>query len=77
MGSRMAAGKILIDVYGIGVACKDHVACMVSDTIVWVFGNIVKELVDSVSGSLGGHGLLEANDTESNEKFFVNPVSIP
>ena len=77
MGARTAAGTSPVEVSGIGVACKDHIACTVGDAAVWVRGNIVKKLVDSVSGGLGGRGLLGANVAESDEKFVVDRASIP
>ena len=64
VGSGTAAATSLVELAGIGVACKDHICCTVGDAVVWLCGNIVEELVDSVSGDLSGHGLLGANGSE-------------
>ena len=77
VSASMAADTSIVEVSGIGVFCKDHVTRTVGDAIVWVCGNIVEELVDSVSGGLSGRSLLGANDAESNEKFVVDHESVP
>ena len=77
MGTRTDAGKILVEVAVIGVAYKDHIARTVGDAVVWVCGNILDELVDSVSGGLGGRGLLGANGADTNKKFIANCASVP
>ena len=66
----MAVGKSLIEVADIRLACKEHVACMVGDDIIWVRGNIVEEVVDIISGGLCYRVLLEANDADNDKKFF-------
>ena len=73
----MAAGTILIEVAGIGVACKDHISHTVCDAIFGIRGNIVYELVESVCSGLGGCVLLVYDGTESNKKFIVDCVSVP
>ena len=77
MGFRTAAGMSLVEVAGIRVDCKDHVTRTVGDSIFWVRGNIVEELVDIISGGLCGHELLGANGAESDKKFVVDRASIP
>ena len=74
MGASMVAGVILVEVAGTGVACKYHIACTIGNAIVWVRGNIFKELMGSVSGGLGGRGLLGADGAESDK---INRASIP
>ena len=76
MGASTAAGTIIVEVSGIGVAYMDHIALTVGDSVVWVRGNIVEELVDSISGGLGGCGLLGAYGAESDEKFVVNSAYV-
>ena len=61
MGASTAAGTILIEVSGIVLACKDHIAPTVGEYVVWVHINIVKELVVSFSVGLGGRGLFVAD----------------
>ena len=77
MGARTAAGTSLVEVAVIGVACKDYVTRMVGDATIWVRGNIVEELVDSVRSGLGGRGLLGSNGAESKEKLVVDRASVP
>ena len=80
MGASTAAGTIIVEVSGIGVAYMDHIALTVGDSVVWVRGNIVEELVDSISGGLGdldGHDLFGADSTESNKKFISDCASVP
>ena len=67
----------LVEVAGIKVACKDHVARTVGDAIVFVRSNIVKKLVDSVNSGLGGRGLLGANGAKNDNNCFVNRASVP
>ena len=71
MGAITAAGTSLVEVAGIGVACKNHVTRTICDAIVWECGNIVNKLVDSVSGGLGGSRFLGENGAEGNKKFVV------
>ena len=77
MGTRIAAGESLVEVAGIGVACKDYIALTVGDAVVGVRGNIVEELVDSVRCGLGVHGLLGGNSADSDKKFVVDRASVP
>ena len=42
MGSCSAAGFADIEVGCIRVGCKDHVAGMVEDAIIWICGAVVK-----------------------------------
>ena len=56
MGASTAAGTSIVKVSDIIVVYKNHIACIVGDAIVWVRGDIVKELVYSISGGLGGRG---------------------
>ena len=77
MGARTAAGTSLVEVSGIGVDCKDHISRTVGDSAVGVRGEIVKELVDSVSDGLGGRGFLGASRAESNDNLVVVCASVP
>ena len=56
VGASTAAGTSIVKVSDIIVVYKNHIACIVGDAIVWVRGDIVKELVYSISGGLGGRG---------------------
>ena len=71
------AGTSLVELSGIGVACKDHIACTVGDSVVSVCGNIVGELMDIISGGLSGRGLLGADGAESDDYFVVERASVP
>ena len=42
MGSCAAAGLGCIEVGGVGVSCKDHVAGAVGDAIVGICGEVIK-----------------------------------
>ena len=65
MGSCSAASFAYIEVGCIGVGCQDHVAGLVEDAIVWIRGAVIKKMVDSCVGGIGGRGLLDANFAES------------
>ena len=77
MGDSTAKGTSLVGVAGIRVACREHISHMVGDVVVWVRGNIVDELVDSVRSGLGGCSLLRSGGAESVKKFFVDHASVP
>ena len=70
------AGARLIEISRVGMAGKNHGASAVSDAIVQLCGNIVKELVHGVGGGIGGRGFLGTNDTEGDEYFFVNRTAL-
>ena len=77
MGASMAMGTSLDEFNGIGVACKHHIASTVGDSVLWLRGNIIEELVDRFRDVLGGCGLLGADGAESNKEFVVDRVSVP
>ena len=77
VGASRVVATSLVEVSGIGVACKDHIACTVGDEVFWVCGNIVKELVDSVISGLGGRRLLGDNGSESDKNFIFNCTYVP
>ena len=77
MGASTAAGTSLAEVVSIGLSCKYHVNFTIGDAIVWVRGNIVKGLVDSVSGVIGSRALLVSHGAESDKNFVVDHVSVP
>ena len=54
MGSRAAAGLSKVELSCIGMDGQDHTTGTVSDAVVGIGGNIVKDLVDGVVG--GSHG---------------------
>ena len=77
MGARTSAGTSLVEVAGIGVSCEDHISCTLGDDVVWVYGNVVEELVYSVSGGLSGHSLFVVDGAKSKEKFIVDRAPVP
>lgn len=54
------------------MSCKDHGAGTVGDSIIWVCGDIVHELVDGLGGVFGSFGLLLADGAEGGEQFVVD-----
>ena len=77
VGASTSAGTSLVEVAGIGVSCKDHISCKLGDDVVWVYGNVVEELVYSVSSGLSGHSLLVVDGAKSEEKFIVDRAPVP
>ena len=77
MGDSTASATSTIEVVGIRVDCQDHITRTVGDAVIWVWGNIVEELVESISGGLGSRGLLGANGADSDKKFIFNRASVP
>ncbi len=61
---------------GIGVSTENHVAGMICGAIVWVHGQVVKELVHGNIGCFSGCGLLGAQGAEGGKEFFVNSACI-
>ena len=72
MGSCSAASFAYIEVGWIGVGCQDHVAGSVDDAIVWLCEAVIKKMVDSCVGGIGGRGLLDTNFAESVKEFVVH-----
>ena len=50
MGSCSAVGFAGIEVGCIQVGCKDHVADMVENSIIWICGAVVKKMIESFVG---------------------------
>ena len=56
----------------IGVGSGDHVAGSIGDAIIWLGGNITKELIDSQRRSFRGGYLLDANRADDDHELAVH-----
>ncbi len=61
---------------GVGVSAENHVTGAICGAIVWVRGQVVKELVHGNIGGFSGCGLLGAQGAEGGKKFVVNSVCV-
>jgi hypothetical protein len=61
---------------GIGVSAENHVAGAIYGAVVWVRGQVVKELVHGNIGGFSGCGLLGAQGAEGGKEFVVNSACI-
>ena len=77
MGASAAAGFGFVEEAGVGVASKQHVAGAVSDAVVGVGGDIVKELVNGRVGGFSGRCLLGADGAEDHKELIVDGVAVP
>ena len=76
MGSCAAAGLEYVEVGGVGVSCKDHVAGKVGDAIVGIGGKASKELEHVSICVICGGGLLLGKLAEGYQEFFVDGSGI-
>ena len=76
MGSCAAAGLGYVEVGGVGVSCKDHVAGTVGDAIVGIGGEVSKELEHVSVCVIGGGGLLLGELAEGYQEFVVDGLGI-
>jgi hypothetical protein len=60
----------------IGVSTENHVAGMICGAVIWVRGQVVKELVHGNIGGFSGCGLLRAQGAEGGKEFVVNSACI-
>ena len=67
-----AAGFAFIKELRIIVPWEDHADELVGDSIIWVCGNVVYQLVDGRQCEFIGGSLLGNNGDESHEKIVVN-----
>ncbi len=61
---------------GVGVGSENHVAGGIYGAVVWVRGQLVKELVHGNISGFSGCGLLEAQGAEGGKEFVVDSVCI-
>jgi hypothetical protein len=61
---------------GVGMSAENHVAGVICGAIVWVCGQVVKELVHGNIGGFSGCGLLGAQGAEGVKEFVVNSACI-
>jgi hypothetical protein len=61
---------------GIGMSAENHVAGAICGAVVWVRGQVVKELVLGNIGGFSGCGLLEAQGAEGGKDFVVDSACI-
>ena len=76
MGSCPVARFVNVEVCCIGVSRQYHVAGSIGDAIVWVRGNIIKELVGGFISVFRGHRLLGSNVSKADEEFGVDGSGI-
>ena len=76
MGSCATVGLVYVEVGGVGVACKDHVADAVGDAIFGIGGKVIKELEHVSVHVIGGGGLLLGNLAEGYQEFVVDDSGI-
>ncbi len=61
---------------GIGVSAENHVAGAICGAVVWVRGQVVKELVHCNIGGFSGCALLGTEGAEGGKEFVVNSVCV-
>ena len=72
MSPFLAAGFALVEKGSARVPCKDHAAGTVGDAIIWVGGDVFKEMVDLCRCELVGGILLGTNDSQGHENLVVD-----
>ncbi len=60
----------------IGVRAENHVAGAICGAVIWVRGQVVKELVHGNTGGFSGCGLLGAQGAEAGKEFVVNSTCV-
>ena len=71
------AGFFFIDVAGIDMDCKDHVALAICENCRFLRGEIVQNLLASLRGVDGRFRLFCHNCTEGGEDRAIDPASVP
>ncbi len=61
---------------GVGVSAENHVAGAICGAIIWVHGQVVKELVHGNIGGFSGCSLLGAQVAEGGKEFVVNSTCV-
>ena len=65
VSSHTATSFAGVEVGGIGMGGGDHVADSIDNDIIWVGGDVIKELVDGQRGGFSDGCLLDANRADS------------
>jgi hypothetical protein len=61
---------------GVSVSAENHVAGAICGAVVWVCGQVVKELVHGNIGGFSGCGLLGAQSSEGGKEFVVDSACV-
>ncbi len=61
---------------GVGVSAENHVAGMICSAVVWVRGQVVKELVHGNIGDFSGCGLVGTQGAEGGKDFVVDGLCV-
>ncbi len=61
---------------GVGVSAENHVAGGICGAVVWVYGQVVKELVHCNISGFSGCGLLGAQGAEGCKEFVVDSTCV-
>ena len=58
------------------MGAEDHIAGSVDNTIVWIGGDVVKEVIDCCESFFGGCGLAGTDGAECDKEFVVHGTGV-
>jgi hypothetical protein len=73
-GSTAALGFIVKA--GIGMSAENHVAGAICGAVIWVRGQVVKELVQGNIGGFSGYGSLGTQGAKGGKEFIVDTTCV-
>jgi hypothetical protein len=76
VGTGSTAALLFVVKAGVGMSAEYHVADAICGAVVWVRGQVVKELVHGNIGGFSGCGLLRTQGAEGGKEFVVNSLCI-